>query len=90
MTAATFEIRKYVGKDCTFGTPVSSIGIKRVDQVVPAVYGSPVVPGDDKSDANTYHSIKQEARRLKHEEYLRQQAIKATPYLDPQVPYHLT
>jgi len=51
---AEFEIRKYVGKDCAFGSPVTSIGIKRVDQVVPAVYGVPVVPGDDKTDANTY------------------------------------
>ena len=48
------------------------------------------LPSWTKSDANTYHSIKQEARRLKHEEYLRQQAIKTTPYLDPKVPYHLT
>jgi len=51
---AEFEIRKYVGKECSFGEPVSSIGLKRVDQVVPAVYGVPLVPGDDKTDANTY------------------------------------
>lgn len=52
--SATFEIYKYVGKDCGFGELVSSIGIKRIDQVVPAVYGNPLVPGDDKSDVNTY------------------------------------
>jgi len=51
---AEFEIRKYVGKDCVFGELVSSIGLKRVDQVVPAVYGAPLVPGDDITDVNTY------------------------------------
>lgn len=51
---ATLQIIKYSGKDSSFGTPVSSIGIKRVDQVVPAVYGNPIVPSDDASDTNTY------------------------------------
>jgi len=52
--SASFLIYKYIGKDGIFGNPVSSIGLKRVDQVVPAVYGNPVMPGDDASDANTY------------------------------------
>lgn len=52
--AAAFDIYKYVGKDSGFGEIVSSIGIKRVDQVVPAVYGNPIIPADDKSDVNTY------------------------------------
>jgi hypothetical protein len=52
--AASFEIYKYCGKDCAFGNLVSSIGIKRIDSAVPAVYGMPVMPGDDKTDANTY------------------------------------
>lgn len=52
--SAEFEIFKYTGKDCAFGTPVSSIGIKRIDAAVPAVYGDPIVPADDKTDANTY------------------------------------
>lgn len=56
--AATFQIYKYTGKDSAFGTPVTSIGIKRIDAAVPAVYQSVgsngVVPSDDKSDANTY------------------------------------
>jgi len=55
---ATFQIYKYTGKDSAFGTPVTSIGIKRVDAAVPAVYQSVgsngVVPSDDKSDVNTY------------------------------------
>lgn len=52
--SAEFQVIKYTGKDCEFGTPVSSIGIKRIDAAVPAVYGDPIVPGDDKSDVNTY------------------------------------
>jgi len=57
--SATFNIYKYTGKDGTFGTPVTSIGIKRIDAAVPAVYQQMpnpgvVVPSDDKSDANTY------------------------------------
>jgi len=52
--SAEFKIIKYTGKDAAFGTPVSSIGLKRVDAAVPAVYGNPIVPGDDKSDVNTY------------------------------------
>lgn len=52
--ASTFKIIKYTGKDSAFGTPVSSIGLKRVDAAIPAVYGNPVIPGDDKSDVNTY------------------------------------
>lgn len=52
--SAEFNIFKYTGKDCVFGTPVSSIGIKRIDAAVPAVYGDPIVPSDDKTDTNTY------------------------------------
>jgi hypothetical protein len=52
--AAEFEIYKYTGKECEFGTPVSSIGIKRIDAAVPAVYGIPIVPADDVTDVNTY------------------------------------
>ena len=57
--AAELQIYKYSGKDGTFGTPVTGIGIKRIDAVVPAVYqstssGGTVTPSDDKSDANTY------------------------------------
>src|SRR6056300_1513941 len=52
--SAAFQIIKYTGKDCEFGTPVSSIGIKRIDAAVPAVYGDPIVAGDDVSDVNTY------------------------------------
>jgi hypothetical protein len=51
---AKFTIIKYTGKDSDFGTEVSSIGIKRVDAAVPAVYGNPVVPGNDISDAAMY------------------------------------
>jgi len=54
MTAAVFTIMKYTGKDSAFGTPVSSIGLKRIDQAVPAVYGNPIIPGDDTTDVNTY------------------------------------
>lgn len=52
--SAEFEIFKYNGKECAFGELVSSIGIKRVDSTVPAVYGVPIVPADDVSDVNTY------------------------------------
>lgn len=52
--AASFILYKYTGKDCMFGTPVVSLGLKRTDTCVPAVYGIPIVPADDKSDANTY------------------------------------
>ena len=56
--SARFQIYKYTGKDSAFGTPVTSIGIKRIDAAVPAVYQSVgsngVIPSDDKSDANTY------------------------------------
>ena len=57
--SAELQIYKYSGKDGTFGTPVTGIGIKRIDAVVPAVYqstssGGTVTPSDDKSDANTY------------------------------------
>lgn len=47
---ALLKILKYVGKSGIFGTEVSSIGLKRIDSVVPAVYGMPILPGDDKSD----------------------------------------
>jgi hypothetical protein len=52
--AASFILYKYTGKDCMFGTPVVSLGLKRTDTCVPAVYGIPIVPADDKSDVNTY------------------------------------
>jgi len=51
---AEFQLYKYTGNDSSFGTPVTSIGLKRIDSVVPAVYGNPIVPGDDTSDVNTY------------------------------------
>jgi hypothetical protein len=52
--SAEFQLYKYTGNDSSFGTPVSSIGLKRIDAAVPAVYGNPIVPGDDTSDVNTY------------------------------------
>lgn len=55
--ASSFQIIKYTGKNSIFGTPVTSIGLKRVDQAVPAVYGNPIVPGDDKSDILHYSVI---------------------------------
>lgn len=51
---AKFIFVKYTGKDSDFGTEVSSIGLKRVDAAVPAVYGNPVLPGDDTSDSMMY------------------------------------
>ena len=56
---AQLNIYKYTGKDGCFGTPVTGVGIKRIDSVVPAVYqdissGGQVVPSDDTTDANTY------------------------------------
>ena len=58
--SAKFKYIKYVGKSAMFGTEVSSIGIKRVDDVVPAVYGDPAnpQPGDDASNAYNYSVIK--------------------------------
>lgn len=54
-------IKKYTGKDGDFGTPVSSIGLKRVDTCVPSVYSSEqlqgtgmTVPADDASEAALY------------------------------------
>ena len=59
--SARLLIKKYTGKDGDFGTPVSSIGLKRVDTCVPSVYSSAAlegtghtVPADDASEANTY------------------------------------
>ena len=59
--SARLIIKKYTGKDGDFGTPVSSIGLKRVDTCVPSVYSSAAlegtghtVPADDASEANTY------------------------------------
>lgn len=52
--SAEFQLYKYTGNDSSFGTPVSSIGLKRIDAAVPAVYGNPIVPGNDTSDVNTY------------------------------------
>jgi hypothetical protein len=59
---AKLKYVKYHGKSAMFGTDVSSIGIKRVDNVVPAVYGDPSnpMPGDDASDAYTYSIIKED------------------------------
>lgn len=58
---ARLLIKKYTGKDGDFGTPVSSIGLKRVDTCVPSVYSSAAlegtgntVPADDASEANLY------------------------------------
>lgn len=58
MTAQVI-IRKYTGKDGSFGTQVSSLGIKRTDLCVPAVYsseklGGKVIPADDASEAKLY------------------------------------
>ena len=54
-------IKKYTGKDGDFGTPVSSIGLKRVDTCVPSVYSSEhlqgtgmTIPADDASEAALY------------------------------------
>jgi hypothetical protein len=47
-------------------------------------------PAWTKWDANTYHLIKQEVKRLKQEEYQRNKTLAACPYADPNVPYHLT
>ena len=58
--SASFSIYKYIGKDGIFGNPVSSIGLKREDRVVPAVYGNPIMPGDDASDSNSYAVYKPE------------------------------
>ena len=52
--SAVFQLRKYIGNDGSMGMYVSKIGLKRIDSVVPAVYGMPIVPGDDASDVNTY------------------------------------
>lgn len=59
--SARLLIKKYTGKDGDFGTPVSSIGLKRVDTCVPSVYSSAAlessgttVPADDASEAGAY------------------------------------
>lgn len=59
--SARLLIKKYTGKDGDFGTPVSSIGLKRVDTCVPSVYSSAAlestghtVPADDASEASAY------------------------------------
>ncbi len=59
--SARLLIKKYTGKDGDFGTPVSSIGLKRVDTCVPSVYSSAAlegtghtIPADDASEASTY------------------------------------
>lgn len=39
-----------------------------------------------KSDTNTYASIREEVKRLRHKEYLRNKAIKMNPYIDPSNP----
>lgn len=57
--SAQVILRKYTGKDGTFGTLVSSLGIKRVDTCVPSVYssealGGKTIPANDASDARMY------------------------------------
>lgn len=59
--SARLLIKKYTGKDGDFGTPVKSIGLKRVDTCVPSVYSSAAlestgntVPADDASEAGAY------------------------------------
>ena len=47
-------------------------------------------PSWTKWDANTYHLIKREIKRLKQEEYQKQKMLEACPYADPAVPYHMT
>lgn len=54
---AVLKFIKYTGKSSQFGTEVSSIGLKRVDAAVPAVYGVAPAPGDDKSDVLRYPVI---------------------------------
>lgn len=66
--AAEVIIRKYTGKDGSFGTLVSSLGIKRVDTCVPAVYsserlGGKVIPADDASEAAYYCIYGEEDRK---------------------------
>lgn len=66
--AAGVIIRKYTGKDGSFGTLVSSLGIKRVDTCVPAVYsserlGGRVIPADDASEAAYYCIYAEEDRK---------------------------
>lgn len=61
-------IRKYTGRDGSFGTLVSSLGIKRVDTCVPAVYsserlGGKVIPADDASEAAYYCIYGEEDRK---------------------------
>lgn len=57
--AGHFVIRKYTGKCDDFGNIVSSVGIKRIDSCVPAVYtaaslGGKVIPADDASESRLY------------------------------------
>lgn len=59
--SASVIIKKYTGRDGDFGTPVSSIGIKRVDTCVPSVYSSEqfqgsgmTIPSDDASESALY------------------------------------
>lgn len=68
LMAAEVIIRKYTGKDGSFGTHVSSLGIKRVDTCVPAVYsserlGGKVIPADDGSEAAYYCVYGEEDRK---------------------------
>ena len=43
-----------------------------------------------KSDTNTYALIKDEVKRLRNKEYLKNKAIKMNPYIDPNNPMHTT
>lgn len=59
--SAEVLIKKYTGRDGDFGTPVKSIGIKRIDSCAQAVYSSSqlegtghTIPADDASDAQMY------------------------------------
>ena len=59
--SAEVLIKKYTGKDGDFGTPVKSIGIKRIDSCAQSVYSSSqlegtghTIPADDASDAQMY------------------------------------
>jgi hypothetical protein len=65
---AKLKYMKYVGKSAMFGTHVSSIGVKRVDEVVPAVYGDPAnpQPGNDASNAYTYSVVKDENEEVSY------------------------
>ena len=43
-----------------------------------------------KHDANALLLLEREIKDRQHQEYLRQKAVEANPYLDPDQPYHTT